>query len=170
MRNAISLKAPFLLTGATLSVAQQQPARLRIVPMPHFNFQVRDIEDSRHFYKDCLGYCAPFDIVKNGKLVMALTKLDDREYVEISPEKYQSQARFVHLGARNGRRRRSSPTPEVKMLSGLEDGGRADLVVPEGCDYQPERAELHSHIEPVRHDYQQDRVDPRLRLYFGKEN
>ena len=65
--------------------------------MPHVNFRVHDIEASRHFYKDFLGYSEPFDIVTNGKLVMAFIKINDRQYVELSPEESPSQPRFVHL-------------------------------------------------------------------------
>lgn len=97
MRNAISLKVTLLLAGATLSVAQQQPARPRIVAMPHVDFRVHDIEASRHFYKDFLGYSEPFDIITDGKLVMAFIKINDRQYIELSPEQSPDQPRFVHL-------------------------------------------------------------------------
>lgn len=78
-------------------LSAQQAARPRIVGMPHVNFRVHDIEASRHFYKDLLGYSEPFDIVTDGKLVMAFIKINDRQYVELSPDESPSQPRFVHL-------------------------------------------------------------------------
>lgn len=96
MQNAKILKIPFLLAGAML-LSAQQPARPRIVGMPHVNFRVHDIEASRHFYKDLLGYSESFDIVTVAKLVMAFIKINDRQYVELSPDESPSQPRFVHL-------------------------------------------------------------------------
>jgi len=97
MRNTTRLKLAVLLLGALLLAAQQQPARPRIVGMPHVDFRVHDIAASRHFYKDLLGYSEPFDIKTDGKLVMAFIKINDRQYVELSPEDSPSQPRFVHL-------------------------------------------------------------------------
>ena len=96
MHNAMILKVPLLLAGAMLMPAQE-PARPRIVGIPHVNFRVHDIEVSRHFYKDLLGYAEPFDIITDGKLVMAFIKINDRQYVELSPDESPSQPRFVHL-------------------------------------------------------------------------
>jgi len=97
MRKASKLKVPVLLLGAILLAAQQQPARPRIVGMPHVDFRVHDMEASRHFYKDFLGYSEPFDIKTDGKLIMAFIKINDRQYIELSPEESTSQPRFVHL-------------------------------------------------------------------------
>jgi catechol 2,3-dioxygenase-like lactoylglutathione lyase family enzyme len=96
MRNS-NLKITVLLAAALVLSAQQQPSRPRIVGMPHVNFRVHDIEASRHFYEDFLGYSEPFDIKTDGKLVMAFVKINDRQYIELSPEESPSQPRFVHL-------------------------------------------------------------------------
>src|SRR5215469_12822246 len=96
MQSVKTLKISFVLAGAML-LSAQQPVRPRIVGMPHVNFRVHDIEAARHFYKDFLRYSEPFDIVTDGKLVMAFIKINDRQYVELSPEENPSQPRFVHL-------------------------------------------------------------------------
>lgn len=97
MQNTNRLTLAIALLGVLPLAAQQPPARPRIVGMPHVNFRVHDIEASRHFYKDFLGYSEPFDIKADGKLVMAFIKINDRQYVELSPEESPSQPRFVHL-------------------------------------------------------------------------
>jgi lactoylglutathione lyase len=73
------------------------PKRPRILGVPHVAFRVHDIETSRHFYKDFLGYSEPFSIKPDGKLVMTFIKINDHQYVELSPEDNPQQPRFVHL-------------------------------------------------------------------------
>jgi catechol 2,3-dioxygenase-like lactoylglutathione lyase family enzyme len=91
----MKLKLPVLLLVGAALIAQQ--GRPRIVGMPHVDFRVHDMEASRHFYKDFLGYSEPFDIVTDGKLVMAFIKINDRQYIELSPEANPNEPRFVHL-------------------------------------------------------------------------
>jgi lactoylglutathione lyase len=75
----------------------QDVPRPRILGVPHVALRVHDIEASRHFYKDFLGYTEPFDISPDGKLVMAFIKINDRQYIELSPESKPDEPRFVHL-------------------------------------------------------------------------
>jgi catechol 2,3-dioxygenase-like lactoylglutathione lyase family enzyme len=89
------MKLTVLLLVAAALIAQE--SRPRIVGMPHVDFRVHDIEASRHFYKDFLGYSEPFDIKADGKLVMAFIKINDRQYIELSPETSPNEPRFVHL-------------------------------------------------------------------------
>jgi catechol 2,3-dioxygenase-like lactoylglutathione lyase family enzyme len=84
-----------LLSFTTLSA--QEVKRPRIVGVPHVAFRVHDIAASRHFYMDFLGYSEPFDIITDGKLIMAFIKINDRQYVELSPEGKPDEPRFVHL-------------------------------------------------------------------------
>ncbi len=93
MRNA--MKSILFLTAAVL--AAQEAPRPRIVGMPHVAFKVHDIEASRHFYKDFLGYSEPFSINADGKLVMTFIKINDRQYVELAPEASPQDSRFTHL-------------------------------------------------------------------------
>lgn len=85
----------FLIACAALF--GQEVTRPRILGVPHAAFRVHDIEASRHFYKDFLGYTEPFDIITDGKLIMAFIKINDRQYVELSPEAKPDEPRFVHL-------------------------------------------------------------------------
>jgi catechol 2,3-dioxygenase-like lactoylglutathione lyase family enzyme len=79
------------------SFSAQEVKRPRILGVPHVAFRVHDIEASRHFYKDFLGYSEPFSIKPDGKLVMTFIKINDHQYVELSPETKPDEPRFVHL-------------------------------------------------------------------------
>jgi catechol 2,3-dioxygenase-like lactoylglutathione lyase family enzyme len=89
----------FVLAGLQAQQpAQQEVPRPRILGMPHVAFRVHDIDASRHFYKDFLGYAEPFDIKgPDGKLIMAFIKINDHQYIELSPESKPDEPRFVHL-------------------------------------------------------------------------
>ena len=83
--------------AAAMMLSAQQPQRPRIVGMPHVAFRVHDIEASRHFYKDFLGFSEPFSILQDGKLWMTFIKINDRQYIELSPETSPNEPRFMHL-------------------------------------------------------------------------
>jgi catechol 2,3-dioxygenase-like lactoylglutathione lyase family enzyme len=90
----------FTLLFLSLAVAGlhgQDAPRPRILGVPHVAFRVHDIEASRHFYKDFLGYAEPFSINANGKLVMTFIKINDRQYIELATEAKPDEPRFVHL-------------------------------------------------------------------------
>jgi lactoylglutathione lyase len=89
-----------VLTGVLIAAVLwgQDVPRPRITGVPHLALRVHDIEASRHFYKDFLGYAEPFDIKgPDGKLIMAFIKINDRQYIELSPEAKPDEPRFVHL-------------------------------------------------------------------------
>jgi catechol 2,3-dioxygenase-like lactoylglutathione lyase family enzyme len=94
MRIAIATAA---LMAAAPFAAEQLPQRPRIVGMPHVAFHVHDIAASRHFYKDFLGFSEPFSITLEGKLWMTFIKINDRQFIELSPETSPSDPRFMHL-------------------------------------------------------------------------
>jgi catechol 2,3-dioxygenase-like lactoylglutathione lyase family enzyme len=96
MRNAIKLTIPALLVTAAVLAVQEIP-RPRIVGVPHVAVRVHDIEASRHFYKDFLGYSEPFSSRTDGKLLTAFIKINDRQYVELAPETSPNEPRFIHF-------------------------------------------------------------------------
>lgn len=86
-----------ILALIACSTLHAQP-RPRILGVPHAAFRVHDIAASRHFYKDWLGYSEPFSITApDGKLVMIFIKINDRQYIELSPETNPGEPRFLHL-------------------------------------------------------------------------
>lgn len=95
----LNLALPALTVLALVPAAPAEDvARPRIVGVPHIAFRVHDIAASRHFYKDFLGYSEPFDIDgRDGKLIMAFIKINDRQYVELQVENKPDEPRFLHL-------------------------------------------------------------------------
>jgi len=90
------------LTLALLSVAvfasAREPKRPRILGVAHAAFFVHDIEKSRAFYKGFLGYDEAFPL-KNGDGTLALTfiKINDRQYLELFPEREAGSDRLAHI-------------------------------------------------------------------------
>ena len=87
----------FLGLAGCLALLGQDVPRPRIFGVPHIAFRVHDIEASRHFYKDFLGFAEPFSIQPEGKLVMTFIKINDHQYVELAPEAKPDEPRFIHL-------------------------------------------------------------------------
>jgi lactoylglutathione lyase len=154
----------------------QQLARPRIVGIPHADFRVHDIAASRHFYKDFLGYAEPFDITgPDGKLIMAFIKINDRQYIELSPEANPDEPRFVHLafetddaeGLRQYAKSKGYKAPDKpasrgrirNMGTGLEDpdGNKIDVT-----QYEPDG----SSIQDLGKDLPEARISKRM-LHVG---
>jgi len=82
---------------ATLGFAQTPP-RPRITGVSHIALFVHDIEKSREFYKDFLGFGEPFKLDNpNGSLSLTFIKVNDRQYVELFPEKEANTDRLNHI-------------------------------------------------------------------------
>jgi catechol 2,3-dioxygenase-like lactoylglutathione lyase family enzyme len=78
--------------------AADQPARARITSVAHMAVYVRDVEKARAFYHDFLGYEEPY-LLKNadGTLSMTFFKVNDRQYIEVFPEKSPATDRLNHI-------------------------------------------------------------------------
>jgi catechol 2,3-dioxygenase-like lactoylglutathione lyase family enzyme len=153
----------------------QDTPRPRIVGVPHVAFHVRDIEASRHFYKDLLGFSEPFNITVDGKLLCAFIKINDRQYLELKPENSKDEPRFEHLaletdnaeGLRKyllakGYKMRNTPVTHGRIgNAGLgvtdPDGNHIDVT-----QYEPEG----STIKDVGKDMSDERISKRL-LHVG---
>lgn len=93
-------KAAILLLGL-IPVAFGQEARSRrpqITGVAHISLFAHDYEASRAFYRDFLGFDEPFSL-KNagGSPSMAFFKINDRQYIELSPEKEPHTDRLNHF-------------------------------------------------------------------------
>lgn len=85
---------PFFLF-LSLAAFGQRP---QITGDAHIALYVADIEKSRAFYKDFLGYEEPFSLRNpDGTLSMAFIKINDRQYVELSPEREKGSDRLNHI-------------------------------------------------------------------------
>ncbi len=86
----------YLLTA--LLVFAQEPKRPRITGDAHVALSVADVEKSRGFYKDFLGYSEPFDLKKpDGSLSLTFIKINDRQYIELFPETAPNTDRLSHI-------------------------------------------------------------------------
>jgi catechol 2,3-dioxygenase-like lactoylglutathione lyase family enzyme len=76
----------------------QELKRPKITGVAHIALSVHDIEKARTFYKDFLGYGEPFKLDNpDGSLSMAFIKVNDRQYIELSPEKTANTDRLLHI-------------------------------------------------------------------------
>ncbi len=80
------------------SVSGQAPKRPRITGVAHVALYVQDIEKSREFYKDFLGFGEPFLLNQaDGKLALTFIKVNDRQYIELFPEVQPGSDRLHHI-------------------------------------------------------------------------
>jgi lactoylglutathione lyase len=80
------------------AVSARQPQRPRITGVTHAAFFVHDMEKARAYYKDFLGFDGPFDLKNaDGSLSVAFIKINDRQYVELFPEREAGGDRLNHI-------------------------------------------------------------------------
>lgn len=161
-----------LILVACAGLQAQEVSRPRILGVPHVAFRVHDIEASRHFYKDFLGYTEPFSIkAADGKLIMAFIKINDRQYVELSPEAKPDDPRFLHLaletdnaeGLRQYVKSKGYKVPEKPASKGRIGNTATGLDDPEGdhidvTQYEPDGASM----KDVGKDMPDSRISRRL--------
>src|SRR5579859_4859802 len=76
----------------------QEPKRPRITGVAHIALFVSDIEKSRAFYKDFLGFAEPFKLDKpDGSLALTFIKINDRQYIELFPGLQPGADRLNHI-------------------------------------------------------------------------
>ena len=81
-----------------LPLAAQQVQRPKVLGVAHIALRVSDIEKSRAFYKDFLGYGEPFLLNKpDGSLDLTFIKINDYQYVELFPGLDAAQDRLHHI-------------------------------------------------------------------------
>jgi catechol 2,3-dioxygenase-like lactoylglutathione lyase family enzyme len=86
------------LAGALFAAPPETPKRPKIVGVAHIALSVHDIGKSRAFYKDFLGYGEPFKLDNpDGSLSLTFIKVNDRQYLELFPEKAPDTDRLLHI-------------------------------------------------------------------------
>jgi lactoylglutathione lyase len=79
-------------------LASDPPPRPRITGVSHIALYVHDIEKSRTFYKNFLGFDEPFFVTsKDGTLHLTWIKINDRQTIELFPEKEAGTDRLNHI-------------------------------------------------------------------------
>jgi lactoylglutathione lyase len=87
-----------LLTLCSLLVGAAAPKRPRILGVAQIALNVSDIEKSRGFYKDFLGFAEPFEIRNpDGSLALSFIKINDYQYIELFPGLKAGQDRLNHI-------------------------------------------------------------------------
>lgn len=84
-----------LLTGSLLS---QTPKRPRITGVAHIAIFAHDYEKSRAFYGQFLGFEEPYSLKNpDGSPSMTFFKINDRQYIELFPERQAGTDRLSHI-------------------------------------------------------------------------
>ncbi len=78
--------------------SDQRSARPHINGLAHIAIYAHDIEKSRAFYRDFLGFTEPYSLKNpDGSLSMTFFKINERQYLELSPEKEPGTDRLRHI-------------------------------------------------------------------------
>jgi len=86
-----------ILLSAAVAGAEE-PKRPLITGVSHIALFVHDVERSREFYKDFLGFEEPFSLNNpDGSLSLTFIKINDRQYIELFPEKEAGTDRLNHI-------------------------------------------------------------------------
>ena len=92
------MKPAILWLSIALVANAQSPERPRILGIAHVAFHVSDIEKSRAFYKDFLGFAEPFRLDNpDGSLSLTFIKINDRQYLELFPGLEPGADRLHHV-------------------------------------------------------------------------
>jgi catechol 2,3-dioxygenase-like lactoylglutathione lyase family enzyme len=84
-----------LLTACASLAFSQEVKRPRITGVAHIAFMAHDFSQSRVFYTGIMGLQEPYSL-KNPDI--AFFKINDRQYVELFPEKQPNTDRLVNIG------------------------------------------------------------------------
>lgn len=85
--------------GSLLALhAQAETKRPKITGVAHIALFVKDMEKTKSYYHDLLGFSEPYDLKNpDGTLSMTFFKVNERQYIEIFPEKAPDTDRLNHI-------------------------------------------------------------------------
>lgn len=96
MTRALALIALSCLTVG--AAARVEPPRPRLTGVAHMAVYVSDVERTRRFYRDWLGFEEPYDLKNaDGSLSMTFFKVNEDQYIEIFPGLKPDQDRLNHI-------------------------------------------------------------------------
>ncbi len=94
---SLSLYAGICLFALGLPIQAASPQRPRILGVAHISLYAHDYEKSRAFYRDFLGFEEPYSLKNaDGTPSMTFFKINDRQFIELSPEKAPGTDRLNH--------------------------------------------------------------------------
>lgn len=86
------------MLGVATMLAAQNAARPRITGVAHIAVYAKDVEKSRVFYRDFLGFEEPYTLKNaDGTPFMLFFKINERQYLELSPETAPDTDRLNHI-------------------------------------------------------------------------
>jgi lactoylglutathione lyase len=100
MNNTLNLNVTLatLLCAATPLLAADAPKRPAITGISHIALYVHDLDKARAFYKDFLGFAEPYSLTnQDGSLHLTWIKINDRQSIELFPEKEANSDRLYHV-------------------------------------------------------------------------
>jgi catechol 2,3-dioxygenase-like lactoylglutathione lyase family enzyme len=87
-----------MLVAPLLASAADDLEQPRITGLSHVALFVKDVEQSRAFYKDYLGYAEPYSVLdEGGKLRLTFIKVNDLQAIELFPEREAGSDRLNHI-------------------------------------------------------------------------
>jgi len=87
-----------LLLLAVPLFSQADPARPRITGLSHIALYVHDLDKSRAFYKDFLGFAEPYSLTNlDGSVRLTWIKINDRQSIELFPATTNGTDRLHHI-------------------------------------------------------------------------
>jgi catechol 2,3-dioxygenase-like lactoylglutathione lyase family enzyme len=94
----VKLALAFMLCSLPPLLAADAPQRPHITGLSHLALYVHDVEKTRAFYKDFLGFAEPYSLTnKDGTLHLTWIKINDRQSIELFPEQTNNSDRLYHV-------------------------------------------------------------------------
>ena len=85
-----------VVLGTTVATAEDVK-RPRITGVAHIAIYAHDVEKTLAFYHDLLGYNESFRLKRAGDQYLVFVKINDRQFVEVFPEKEAGTDRLNHI-------------------------------------------------------------------------
>ncbi len=93
-----TLLSAFISVALCHATAADAPQRPKVLGVAHIALSVHDIEKSRAFYKDFLGFGEPYKLDNaDGSLSLTFIKVNEKQYIELFPEKAPNTDRLLHI-------------------------------------------------------------------------
>ena len=92
------MRTALLLLSCAGALLAAGPPRPRITGVAHISLYTSDFEKSRAFYGSFLGFAEPYSLKKpDGTPSMTFFKINERQYIELAPEKEAGTDRLSHI-------------------------------------------------------------------------
>jgi lactoylglutathione lyase len=88
---------PFALALFSSAAVGQKSSRPRILGIAHIAISAHNLEQSRAFYHEFLGFDEPYSLKgPDGSPSLLFFKINERQYIELSPERQPQTDRLLH--------------------------------------------------------------------------